>query len=63
MHQGRSELVGPLLDETLEACVLRSKLTAAGLVTAGLPANVAELDAGAVVLVTQRIPTTRCTTP
>ena len=46
--------VGPLLDETLEACVLRSKLTAAGLVTAGLPANVAELDAGAVVLVTQR---------
>jgi len=46
--------VGPLLDETLEAHVLRSKLTAAGLAMAPLPAGVAELDAGAVVIVTQR---------
>jgi len=46
--------VGPLLDETLEAHVLRSKLHAAGLEMAPLPGGVAELEAGAVVLVTQR---------
>src|SRR5262249_42724962 len=46
--------VGPLLDETLEDHVLRSKLAAGGLGPAGLPAGVAELARGAVVLVTQR---------
>jgi dimethylamine/trimethylamine dehydrogenase len=48
------DVVAPLLDETLEAHVVRARLAAAGLTIAPLPASVAELDAGAVVLVTQR---------
>jgi dimethylamine/trimethylamine dehydrogenase len=47
-------VVAPLLDETLEAPALRPRLAAAGLATAPLPASLADVDAGAIVLVTQR---------
>ncbi len=50
----RSTVVAPLLDETLEAPALRPRLAAAGLQTAPLPASLADVDAGAIVLVTQR---------
>ncbi len=46
--------VAPLLDETLEAPALRPRLAAAGLQMAPLPASLADVDAGAIVLVTQR---------
>ena len=46
-------VVAPLFDETLEAHVVRARLDA-GVAMAPLPASVAELGAGAVVLVTQR---------